>query len=203
MRDVGEASGGTDVDEELTAFLHAVQGGCRTSFARLYSATSPRLFAVVMRLSRNASEAEEVLQDVYVMVWTRCSQFDPNKGKAIHWLAAIARHAATSSLRKRSCRPQNSSRAADFEDGADDPYAGLASADHEPLETLIRGRRSEAVRRCLATLPGEQRECVSMAFYGDLTHVEIADRLERPLGTVKGWMRRALITMRSRLDVSG
>lgn len=134
------------------------------------------------------------------MVWTRCAQFDANKGKAIHWLAAIARHAATSSLRKRSCRPQNSSRTAD---DADDPYVGLASADHEPLETLIRERRAEAVRRCLATLSGEQRACVSMAFYGEFTHVEIADHLKRPLCTVKRWVRRALVTMRSRLDVSG
>ena len=197
MRDVGEGPRITDVDEELTVFLHAVQGGCRTSFERLYSATSPRLFAVVMRLSRNASEAEEVLQDVYVMVWARCAQFDANKGKAIHWLAAIARNTATSSLRKRSCRPQNSSCAAD---DADDPYAGLASADHQPLEMLIRGRRSEAVRRCLATLPTEQREYLTMAFYDDLTHVEIADRLERPLGTVKGCMRRSLAMMRSRLE---
>ena len=196
MRDVDEGSRGTDVDEELTVFLHAVQAGCRTSFERLYSATSPRLFAVVMRLSRNASEAEEVLQDVYVMVWTRCAQFDANKGKAIHWLAAIARHAATSSLRKRSCRPQNSSCAAD----ADDPYAGLASADHQPLEMLIRGRRFEAVRRCLATLPTEQREYLTMAFYDDLTHVEIADQLERPLGTVKTWVRRSMAAMRSKLE---
>ena len=159
MRDTVTGPHREESDTELTAFLHAVQGGCRASFARLYSATSPRLFAVVMSFSRNASEAEEVLQDIYVMVWTRCAQFDANKGKAIHWLGVIARQAATNSLRKRSCRAQ--------------------------------------------TLPSDQRECVSMAFCGGLTQLEIADHPERPLGTVKASVRRALATMRSPLDVSG
>ena len=200
MRDTTAVPRREAADVELTAFLNAVQGGCRTSFARLYSATSPRLFAVVMKLSRNASEAEEVLQDVYVMVWTRCAQFDANKGKAIHWLAAIARNAATSSLRRRSCRPQSFS----FATGdADDPYAGLASPDHQPLDMVIRRRNSEAVRHCLATLPAQQRECLTMAFYDDLTQVEIADQLERPLGTVKTWVRRSMAAMRSKLEAHG
>lgn len=110
MRDTSAAPRHEHADVELTEFLHAVQGGCRDSFARLYSATSPRLFAVVMSLSRSESEAEEILQDVYVMVWTRCAQFDANKGKAIHWLAGIARNAATSSLLRQSCRSTRVSR---------------------------------------------------------------------------------------------
>ena len=182
-----------DPDAELAALLHAVRDGCRPSFARLYVLTSPRLFGIVLRVNADRADAEDVLQEVYVKVWNRCAQFDPNRGSAIYWLAGICHHSAIDSLRRRQRRPQGRFMpVGDHEDVCD----SLASAEPQPLELVIRARGAEALQRCVRALPIEQRESLSLAFHDGLTHREIAERLGRPVGTVKTWLRRSLAQLR-------
>ena len=184
----------THADQELAALLLAVRGGCRPSFARLYGLTSPRLFAVVLRVNVDRADAEDVLQEVYVKVWNRCAQFDADKGSAIYWLAGICHHSAIDSLRRRQRRPQ--ARFVPVDENGDDACDSLPSAEPQPLDLVIRARGAEAVRRCVRALPIEQRESLSLAFHDGLSHREIAERLGRPVGTVKTWLRRSLAQLR-------
>ncbi len=183
-----------ELDVELTAVLLGVGQGCRTSFARLYNLTQRRLFSIVLKIQTNHSEAEEVLQEVYLKAWNRCAQFDARKGQVICWLAGIARYSAIDNLRRLDSRPQGRFAAAD-----DDPYEGLASNELQPLELVIEAREAGAVKRCLYDLSIQQREILYLAFYDGLTHAEIARRLGRPLGTVKSWLRHSLAIMRPAL----
>ena len=183
----------THRDEELESLLLAVRDGCRPSFARLYLLTSSRLYGIVLRVNSDRADAEDVLQEVYVKVWNRCAQFDASKGSAIYWLAGICHHSAIDSLRHRQRRPQ--ARFMPF--GADeDACDSLPSAEPQPLDLVIRARGAEAVRRCVRALPIEQRESLSLAFHDGLSHREIAERLGRPVGTVKTWLRRSLAQLR-------
>ena len=184
-----------ELDVELTAVLHGVGQGCRTSFARLYNLTQRRLFSIVLKIQTNHSEAEEVLQEVYLKAWNRCAQFDARKGQVICWLAGIARYSAIDNLRRLDSRPQGRFAAADD----DDPYEGLASNELQPLELVIEAREAGAVKRCMYDLSIQQREILYLAFYDGLTHAEIARRLGRPLGTVKSWLRHSLAIMRPAL----
>ena len=184
----------THPDEELTALLLAVRAGCRPSFARLYLLTSPRLYGIVLRVNTDRADAEDVLQEVYVKVWNRCAQFDANKGSAIYWLAGICHHSAIDSLRRRQRRPQAGFRPMDDADG--DACDSLPSTEPQPLDLVIRARGAEAVQRCVRALPIEQRESLSLAFHDGLSHREIAERLGRPVGTVKTWLRRSLAQLR-------
>ena len=181
-------------DEELAALLAAVRDGCRPSFARLYVLTSPRLFGIVLRVNADRADAEDVLQEVYVKVWNRCAQFDANKGPAIYWLAGICHHSAIDSLRRRQRRPQ--ARYMPMDDDDEDACDRLPSAEPQPLDLVIRARGAEAVQRCVRALPIEQRESLSLAFHDGLSHREIAERLGRPVGTVKTWLRRSLAQLR-------
>lgn len=183
--------------DELADLIRLASGGCRTSFERLYRRTCSRLYGIILRVNSDRAEAEELLQETYVKVWRECKQFDPNKGQASFWLASIARNGAIDSLRRHSARPKR-----DFAQTGDenDPYAEFRSTDAGPLEVLILRRRSAAIERSLRALPPEARVSLTMAFYGGLSYDEVARHLSRPVGTVKSWVRRSLVGLRSSLD---
>ena len=191
----GSDPNSNELDIELTAVLHAVGQGCRTSFARLYILTRRRLFGIVLRIITNRAAAEEVLQEVYLKVWNRCAQFDARKGQVIYWLASIASYSAIDNLRRLASLPQGRFAAVDD----DDPYGRLPSTELQPLELVIQARDADAVKRCLYDLSIQQREILYLAFYDGLSHTEIARRLGRPLGTVKSWLRNSYAVMRSAL----
>ena len=184
-------------DAALSVLLHSACLGCHASFAHLYALTSAPLFRIVLRINHDRAEAEDVLQDVYVNAWNRRAQFDRSRGEAMGWLVGIAQHRAISSLRRRDARPRAGSNPAAE---ADDPYAGLVSDEAQPLQAIADARAADAVRRGLSRLHPAHRESLTLAFYEELSHGEIAVRLGRPLGTVKSWLRRSLVAMRPALE---
>lgn len=190
---------GSDCDAELTALLRRVQQRCPVSFERLYSLTCRQLFGIVCRINHRRAEAEEVLQEVYLKVWTHGAQFENRKGRPLHWMCAVAHHAAIDSLRRRSVRPCESTGYADT-DTDTDPYQELASPDPQPLERLIRETSADAVQHRLAELSSQQRESLTLAFFDGLSYPEVAQRMGRSPSTVKSWVRRGLIGMRSSLS---
>lgn len=183
--------------DELAGLIHQTAAGCHKSFEALYRRTCGRLYGIILRVNSDRSEAEEVLQETYVKVWYECKQFDPTKGQATHWLARIARNGAIDSLKRRSARPKRHFAAASDED---DPYAEFCSTQAGPLEILILRRRAAALEKSLRALPPEARDSLTLAFYGGLTYQEVACHLSRPVGTVKSWVRRSLVGLRTSLD---
>nr|WP_315243194.1 sigma-70 family RNA polymerase sigma factor [uncultured Albidiferax sp.] len=182
--------------DELANLLYRTAAGCQEAFGLLYQSSRGRLFGVILRINQDQGEAEEVLQDTYLKVWHQCCGFEASRGHASGWLTSIARNSAIDSLKRRACRPQRTLLCAD-NDG--DDYAGACSADDGPLETLALRRRAAAVQRCLRALPAGQRNSLVLAYYGGLRFEDIAAQLGCPLGTVKSWVRRALIALRKAL----
>ena len=185
--------GHADRDRELAQLLQNVQRGCAPSFAQMYGRTNARLFGIVLRINRDRPEAEEILQDVYFKAWQHCHQFDATRGVVVHWLVGIAHNVAISSLRRRGARPIPRHA------GGEDDYAACVSEWPQQCEVLAQMQAARAVGEGLARLSNEQRHCLTLAFFDGLSHAEIALQVDKPLGTVKSWVRRALAALRPAL----
>lgn len=175
--------------DELNHVLLAVARGDRTSFATLYRQTSAKLFGICLKMLRDRGEAEEVLQDVYVTIWRRAGTFDPALASAITWLAAIARNRAIDCLRRQRPEPLDDMAGETIEDEAPTP-AALAECSQE----------RQRLERCLDALPERHGKLVKEAFFTGTTYVELATRSNVPLGTMKSWIRRSLIQLKSCLE---
>ena len=183
-------------DDAFRSLLLATAAGCMASFTQLYAQTHRRVFGIVLRIVKHRGEAEDVLQEIYVKVWSRSSQFDPHRGQATHWLAGIAHCAALDALRRRDSRP----REVNVEPDDGGAYWQFVSSEPGPLEQFEEAQTRRAIQRQLSTLPDDQRESLALAFFDGLTHAEIAKRLCCPLGTIKSRVRRALMSLRPGLQ---
>ena len=150
------------------------------------------VLAVCFRILRDRNEAEQLLIDVFAEAWERCNRYDPTRGTPITYLITLARSRAIDRLRSRK-----SSAASSLE--TIDSIVATSDKSDGPLELTLLGERRNIVRQALGTLGPQQREAVELAFYDGLSHSEIAQRLNKPLGTVKTHIRQGLIQLRDRL----
>lgn len=137
-------------------------------------------------------------------VWRAAAGFEAARAQPMTWLTSIARHGAIDSLRRAQARGagRNVSLSASADDDADDPAERLLSDAPGPLELLQQAAEARDVTRCLGVLSAEQKQCVALAYYQGLSHSEIAERLVEPVGTVKSWLRRALMALKDCLSPS-
>lgn len=192
-------AGWSDRSKELAELLARSGIGDRRAFAALYERTSAHLFAVVLRINRDRAQAEDVLQEVYVNVWRAAQGFDAAQSQPLTWLTSIARNRAIDSLRRKQTEPQT--QPAQFHDDEDkDVYDDVPDDAPTPLEMLSRASDARALAQCMEGLSASQRQSVALAFYDGLSHAEVADRMREPLGTVKSWVRRALLSLKACLD---
>jgi RNA polymerase sigma-70 factor (ECF subfamily) len=182
--------------------------GDRAAFATLYERTSAHLLGVVMRIHRDRAQAEDVLQEVYVNVWRAAQSFDAAQSQPLTWLTSIARNRAIDSLRRTQAQPQLRSNivAGGAGSGPDDEetdvYDTVADDAPGPLDLLSRASDARALHGCMQSLSAAQRQSVALAFYDGLSHAEVADAMRQPLGTVKSWVRRALLALKACLDAA-
>lgn len=176
--------------EALTRLLTQVAAGDERAFAELYRRTSARLFGVCLRMLRDRSEAEDVLQEAWTTAWHRAASFDRDKASAITWLTTLTRNKAIDRLRQHRERPM------------DDPGMLDLLVDEEPTPAA-EAQNSQDYRRlrdCLDLLEPRQRRSVREAFFSGVTYNELAVRCQVPLGTMKSWIRRSLLQLRTCLD---
>ncbi len=176
--------------DELNRLLQQTGRSDQKAFAELYKRTSSKLFGVCLRMLRDRSEAEEVLQETYTTVWRRASSFDAAKASAITWLITLSRNKSIDRLRQH--REQLLDDPRKFEETEDDRPTPAADA-----ETSQEYRRLE---HCLDTLEPQQQRSVREAFFTGATYIELATRSKVPLGTMKSWIRRSLMQLRTCLD---
>lgn len=170
----------------LARLLARSAQGDRAAFKRLYEDTAPRVFGLLLKMIRERTAAEDVLQETYLRVWHRAGDYHADRGQVISWLVSIARYRALDLLRARRA-------------GAEPPELELA-AEQWPDGVLSTTAEAGALRRCLDTLSSDQRQSIAFAFFHGLSHGELARRLGTPLGTVKTWIRRGLARLKDCLE---
>jgi len=191
----------TERSRDLARLLGRAGIGDKAAFATLYERTSAHLFGVVLRINRDRAQAEDVLQEVYINIWRAASGFDAAQSQPLTWLTSIARNRAIDSLRRQQAQPQlQASPAGDDED--EDVYEQMTDDAPGPLELLSRASDARALGACMEQLGAQQRQSVALAFYDGLSHAEVAEQLRQPLGTVKSWVRRGLLTLKACLERS-
>jgi len=174
---------------ELAALLADVAGGDRAAMAEVYRRTSAKLFGISLRLLGSRSEAEEVLQDVYLTVWRKAGSFDAARASPITWLSVMARNRAIDRLRRQGPGHEAIDAAADVADDLPTPF-DLAADSQD------RGRLAD----CLEQLDEQPRAMIRKAFVDGATYRELAEVENVPLGTMKSWIRRALTRLRGCLE---
>lgn len=163
----------------LEPLLGQVANGDMEAFARLYDITSPRLFAIALRILRNEAVAQDATQEAYVNIWRKSKLYDPSRGSPIGWMSVIVRNVALNMIR--------ADRPTEPIDDLDIPVAPVDPPDSR-------------LGYCLKQLPPDQRNAIVLTYTYGLTHSELAEHLSVPLGTAKSWVRRGMLTLKERMS---
>lgn len=161
----------------------------RQAFAELFDHFAPRVKSFMMRKGATAEQAEDLVQETMIAVWSKAALYAPDRGSVATWIFTIARN-----LRIDRLRREKSNQFTDLDD-YDAP-----SDDPSQDETLRRIQEDGAVAKALAQIPAEQRELLILSYVEDMPQSEIAARLQIPLGTVKSRMRLAYRRMKKMLE---
>ena len=171
--------------------LEGMARGDHGALAELYDRHGRLVYSLALRVLRDQGDAEDVVQEVFSQAWRQASRYESTRGQVVAWLMNLARSRAIDRLRSRRARPETV---------ANDVEADRI-LDHAPPidEQLALSDQAERIRAAVEQLSLLQRVAIELAFYEGLTHVEIAERLELPLGTVKTRIRQGLSKLKERL----
>lgn len=193
----------TETNPSFDVSLHKelilrVGRGERVAFGQLYDLLSKPLYALAYRILNNKEEVEEVIQDVFVVIWNRAADYDAKLSRPFSWMIVITRRLCWNKLRSKG-RQLRKISALENENYADvNP-----TAEKLPGEQVEKLELSDQMREHISEFPELQRKCLKLAIYDGFTHDEISGMLDIPLGTVKTWIRRGILRLKSELGVEG
>src|SRR5579862_6267247 len=173
----------------LDTLVAAIGQGSRAALKRVYELEARRLYGIALRITRRPDVAADALQDAFVQVWQNAASFAPERGTAAAWLTGIVRFRALDAIRKLS-----------REVLSDDPTLGDVAEEFDIVGAIEMKLKQDALRRCLDELEEKQRRSIVLAFVDGFSHAEIAARLPAPLGSVKSWVRRGLLSLKGCLE---
>lgn len=179
--------------EDLPNLLAACARRDRAAFERLYRETSPKLFGVALRILRREDWAEDVLQECYVRIWDHAQEYRAGLAAPMTWMTSIVRNRCLDWLR----RPK-----LEVIDEEGELIEAAESDNPGPLAQLEASAEARALKHCLDALEARQRQAIALAYYDGLSHSELASHLREPLGTVKTWVRRGLLRLKSCLEAA-
>lgn len=179
----------SSMPDDATLMRRVAQGD-RRAFLHLYDKYAPRVNGLSLRMLRDEMTAEEVTQDAFLRLWTRATTFNPDRGRLLSWLLAITRRLAIDRIRLDARRPALSEANSPGESWEQLPDAASQTEEARWL----------SMKFALFELPAEQREAIELAFYHGMSHGQIAEYLELPLGTVKTRLRLAMEKLRRSLQ---
>ncbi|MBL8685446.1 MAG: sigma-70 family RNA polymerase sigma factor [Myxococcales bacterium] len=171
--------------------------GDHDALIALYDRYGATLFSLALRVVRSRSDAEDIVQDAFVRAWREAPSFDRTRGSAATWLATLTRNRAIDHLRAKG-RKARREDAHEIESAIDDERRSQT-----PEGDAARAERAEAVHKAIEALSPEQREALELAYFGGLSHSEIAEELGLPLGTVKTRLLTAAKRLRAALAEHG
>jgi RNA polymerase sigma-70 factor, ECF subfamily len=172
--------------DRIVELLRHVAGGDRTAFASLYTATSAKLYGIILRILIRRDLSDEILQDVYLKVWQMAGDYDAAKGSPITWMAAIARNRAIDEVRRvRPVSIEDNPEAFDY-------------ASHEPdaFATLQSKQEMQRLLTCIEGLGAERRDMVMLAYFHGASREALAEKFSKPVATVKTWLHRSIAQLK-------
>ncbi|NTJ45089.1 sigma-70 family RNA polymerase sigma factor [Agrobacterium larrymoorei] len=177
------------VQEDIATLIGLVALSDRQAFKSLYKRTSPKLFAICLRILKDRTDADEALQEVFVKIWQRARLFSAANGTADVWVAAIARNTSIDMIRARK---PSASELSDVPD--------LAEPAPDPEQSLLRKDARHGIDLCLSELGDQKADAVRRAYLDGVTYQELADDHGVPLNTMRTWLRRSLMKLKECLD---
>lgn len=181
-----------DTRTQDVELLSAVCHGDRAAAAELYDRHAGAVYSLALRITRSPAQAEDVVQDAFVTLWTKARQYDSERASVAGWLLAIARNGAIDRLRSNS-----------HEDGPLPDELPDRSEQGEVGDSLLASERAHGVRTALAKVPPRQREVIELMYFEGLAQHQIATKLGVPLGTVKSRAYHGLLRLRDLLAHEG
>lgn len=178
--------------EQLAALLGKCRRKDHRALAELYRLSSTRLFVIAVRITRTRDLAEEVLQESFVNIWRHADAYSADKNAPMTWMSSIVRNRALDWLRRRHEVEMNHEHEA--------LIAAIPDGGPGPEERCMQSADAARLACCLEQLDENQQHVIRMAFYDGLSHAELAEKMGKPLGTVKAWIRRDLIRLRGLLE---
>ncbi len=176
--------------QDISQLLTQVAANDRAAFSALYDQTSAKLYGVIVRILVRRELADEVMQDVYVKIWKRASEFDPARASPITWMAVIARNAALDEVRKRQPLAIE-----------DTPEAlNVVSAQPSPLQSVELSQEVARLMACLSNLDPQRRDIVVQAYIDGSSREELSQRFGHPVATIKTWLHRSLAQLKACLQ---
>lgn len=174
----------TTLQGDIDELLAKAGLGDRKAFRLLYERTSAQLFGVVVRILGRTDLAEEALQDAYVQIWNRASEFQRERAQATTWMTAIVRYRALDLLRKH---------------GRERPASEFDALPEASVGPAPVGERAD-LEACLGQLSDDQQRSIKLAYVQGYSHQELSEKLAMPLGTIKSWIRRGLQSLKECLS---
>lgn len=174
---------------DIADLIARVALGDRAAFAALYQHTSAKLFGVALRILNNRSEAEDVLQEVYIKVWQKAGSFRVDRASPMTWLITIARNLAIDKLRTRRSSLVEFDETAEIRDSAPNPE-----------DSAIAGSERKKIDICLDKLEDEKADAVRQAYLEGWAYKELAAKFGVPLNTMRTWLRRSLLKLKECLE---
>ena len=181
-------------DDPVADLLIRVAAQDRAAFRSIYQDTSAKLMGVALRILGTRSEAEDALQEIYTRVWLRAARFDPDKGRGMTWLIALARNHCIDRLRSRAeARGMR-------QDEDEDALAAVADSAPGAEARLIAVGEAGRIADCFATLEADRAAAIRGAYLQGLSYQDLADRHAVPLNTMRTWLRRGLMKLRECME---
>lgn len=177
--------------------MRAIQQGSEAALEQFYGRYASTVLALCLRIVHGNSEAEDVLEQVFWEIWSKADRYDEARGAPLSYLLLLARSRALDRVRAQQRRERRTTTLGSLDELEHISVAG--SADDSPLDHALVDEQRARVRAALDELDPRQRQVVELNFFDGLTHAEIADQLELPLGTVKTRIRRGLGVLRKHL----
>ena len=171
----------------LTELISNCAAGNESAFEDIYKKVSPQIFAILKRMLKSDALAQEALQESFIKIWNNAADYKAEKSKPRTWLISIARNHAIDTLRKRSIREDNELQ---VDTHAVDGFPENAAQFDKLYEN------SEQLILCLDELSEPARQCVVRSYCEGFSHEELSDQLQRPIGTIKSWIRRSLLSLK-------
>jgi RNA polymerase sigma-70 factor, ECF subfamily len=186
MSAAGSGAGRSD-----EAIVERIANGDRAAMAELYDRYVHAVFSLAYRIVTLPADAEDVVQEVFTQAWRQAVRYDATRATAAGWLLNITRTRAIDRVRANRTRQRVS--------GSDDQIESAPATNEDQEQRAIDGERAARVRAALASLGQAQRKAIELAYFGGLSHGEIAAKLQEPLGTIKTRIRSGLLKLREAL----